>query len=174
MRFIFFSLSALLNILISTCNLFENKKAEINSAEYNCNTDSSNTAFLVYDSVAGYLPKSCRKATYKMGEIKIIDSLMEYVVYSRWIGSTSVFGSDTLSQDLKPITEILKFYKRQLLFYTDEKGDKIVWVNCFCNCFDESWKKDILLVKDGGDCYFNFKINLTKRKVFDIGINGEA
>jgi hypothetical protein len=29
-------------------------------------------------------------------------------------------------------------------------------------------------VEDGGNCYFNFKINLITKKYFDLGVNGVA
>ena len=31
-----------------------------------------------------------------------------------------------------------------------------------------------MIVDDGGNCYFNFKINLTTKKFYDLRVNGEA
>jgi len=67
-----------------------------------------------------------------------------------------------------------KYYK-QLIAVTNSKGEKVVWVNCFCDEGDKSyWKKDIVRVMDGGSCYFQLKINLTTNKVLEFYINGLA
>ena len=65
----------------------------------------------------------------------------------------------------------LTVYKVQLVPYLNGKNQKCVWVNCFCDEI-EYWKKDIVLVDDGGTCYFNLKINLDKGKYFDFAVNG--
>ena len=64
-----------------------------------------------------------------------------------------------------------KYYK-QLVAIINPKGEKEVWVNCFCTLpqgFD--WKKNAVLMLDGGSCYFNLKINLTKNITFDFYVN---
>lgn len=70
---------------------------------------------------------------------------------------------------------ILANYKRQYVAIKNEKGEKEVWVNCFCghNAWD-GWKKQLLLVNDGGNCYFNLKINLTQRRCYDLWVNDSA
>ena len=71
----------------------------------------------------------------------------------------------------------LKNYKRQYVAVINQIGEKEVWVNCFCW---DSWgenefcKHQILDVSDGGKCFFNLKINLTRKKVYDFWVNGEA
>lgn len=70
-----------------------------------------------------------------------------------------------------------KYYK-QLITYIDPRNDKIVWVNCFCDIdeFDlrKTWRKSIVLVMDGGNCFFQLKINLTKGTIYDFRVNGVA
>jgi hypothetical protein len=68
----------------------------------------------------------------------------------------------------------LKKYKRQYIASINENGEKVVWVNCFCDNFDIKWKNDIVFVLDGGNCYFNLKINLTTKEYFEFMVNGEA
>lgn len=64
-------------------------------------------------------------------------------------------------------------YRRQFIPVTNSKGDKEVWVNCFCA--DESyWRTQVVSVDDGGNCYFNVKINLTKSLCYDLMVNGSA
>lgn len=65
-------------------------------------------------------------------------------------------------------------YKRQYVACVDSNGDKIVWVNCVCDVTDTFWKHIIVDVSDGGNCYFNVKLNLAKRTWFDLYVNGES
>lgn len=69
---------------------------------------------------------------------------------------------------------MLSEYRRQYIPYINQKGEKFVWVNCFCADRLEYWKKTVVQVMDGGSCFFNVTINLTE-KIFDkIRINGVA
>src|SRR5690606_3023640 len=65
-------------------------------------------------------------------------------------------------------------YKRQYVATLNSKGEKEVWVNCFCNSHNRDWKTEIIVVKDGGNCYFNLKINLTTEKYYELMVNGDA
>lgn len=67
----------------------------------------------------------------------------------------------------------LKKYKRQYVVVTNKKGEKEVWINCFCG-ESKNWKKELVIVNDGGNCYFNLVINLTTGKFHDLLINGDA
>jgi len=69
----------------------------------------------------------------------------------------------------------LKRYYRQYIVFQDAKGEKEVWVNCFCTVpTSPEWRKEIVYVNDGGSCYFNVRINLTKKTFNDFQVNGEA
>ena len=68
----------------------------------------------------------------------------------------------------------LNNYKRQYIPVINKLGEKEVWVNCLCNQSNEIWKKEIIQVLDGGSCYFNLKINLSKNRYYDFVINGDA
>jgi len=66
-------------------------------------------------------------------------------------------------------------FKRQYIAVMNKQGEKEIWINFFCDTMDmDSWKSDIFIVFDGGNCYYNLKINLTKNTYYDISINGEA
>lgn len=68
----------------------------------------------------------------------------------------------------------LNNYRLQLIAIENESHEKIVWVNCFCSKGHDNWTKEVVLVKDGGNCYFNLKINLTERTNMILSINGES
>jgi len=68
----------------------------------------------------------------------------------------------------------LNEYKRQLVAVINGKGEKEVWVNCFCNRDWGRYREEVLVADDGGACYFNIKINLTTKTSYDLMVNGEA
>jgi len=80
--------------------------------------------------------------------------------------------SDEFSE-LNFIIELSR-YRRQYYAITNEKGEKEVWINCFCHSWGENWRKELIFVFDGGNCYFNLKINLETGKYYDVRVNGEA
>jgi hypothetical protein len=62
-----------------------------------------------------------------------------------------------------------KYYK-QIIAVTNSNGEKETWVNCFC-FVKKDWKRHLLMVSDGGNCYFHLKINLTKKVVYGFYVN---
>ncbi len=69
----------------------------------------------------------------------------------------------------------LKGKKRQYVPVINEKGEKEIWINFFCNDWEsDSWKTDLMIVQDGGNCYFNLKVNLTNKTYSELMINGYA
>ncbi len=81
----------------------------------------------------------------------------------------------------KKVSEYLKIdsfvnYRRQFVPYINQKGEKMVFVNCFCDGFkwNENWRKELVMVDDGGSCFFNVKINLSAKNTYDLYVNGVA
>jgi hypothetical protein len=71
----------------------------------------------------------------------------------------------------------LEKYKRQYVVYINLKGEKEVYVNCFCSGNNNEfsyWKKHLVEVLDGGECFFNVTVNLTTHKYGFLYINGYA
>lgn len=90
------------------------------------------------------------------------------------LSSEEIMAVDTLL--LKCIKQYELFepgkYQRQFVPSTNAKGEKCVWVNCFCREGDQRWRKEIIIVKDGGKCYFQVTINLTTQTFSNVSING--
>lgn len=70
------------------------------------------------------------------------------------------------------IHEKLGRYWRQYVGYVNTKGERVVWVNAYCDSAPP--ERGIHFVRDGGDCYWQVKMNLTRKKIYDLSINGEA
>ncbi|HEX8021412.1 hypothetical protein [Mucilaginibacter sp.] len=65
-----------------------------------------------------------------------------------------------------------KYYK-QVLAAADEKGGQEVYLNCLCSLENnKDWKQRFILVMDGGNCYFQVKMNLKTKKVISFSVNG--
>jgi hypothetical protein len=67
-----------------------------------------------------------------------------------------------------------RYYRRQYVCVLNNEGQKEVYLNCFCAFIRADWRKSLIVVKDGGSCFFNFKINLAKRKYYSFFVNGFA
>jgi len=71
----------------------------------------------------------------------------------------------------------LENYHRQFAGVRLENGDKVIWINCFCyvdNEFIRKWKEQFIMVDDGGNCFFNVKVNLNTKQYYDLMVNGNA
>lgn len=68
----------------------------------------------------------------------------------------------------------LKKFQRQYWPVINEKGEKVVWINFFCSDNEPISTDNIVMVMDGGNCYFNIKINLTNKTYSELSINGYA
>ncbi len=57
----------------------------------------------------------------------------------------------------------------------EENGRKYIFINAFCvHMKHHSPDKEIIVVMDGGSCFFNLKYNPLNKEFFDLFINGEA
>ena len=64
-------------------------------------------------------------------------------------------------------------YSKQCIATKNRNGEIEVWVNCACDGMAKDYFKYFLSrVHDGGPCFFNLKINLTKMECFDVFVNG--
>lgn len=68
----------------------------------------------------------------------------------------------------------LRYFYRQYYLSTNESGDKIVNIFCFCSHYDDDWRDNEILVSDGGDCYLNVSVNITKNKTEYFRTHGQA
>jgi len=69
----------------------------------------------------------------------------------------------------------LKKYGRQYIPVLTGKGEKIIYVNFFCDPESFDYRSsELVQVDDGGNCYFQCWIDLTSKKVFQFAENGIA
>jgi hypothetical protein len=133
------------------------------------NLDTTRTAIVPWEKSNGYPfdNLSYSPATLTAEELEQLEkSLIKAVTdYNNSLSP----GHEEYKIDLKG-----KEYKKQLVVVINSKAEKEVWVNCFCDKRDESWRTEFVVVHDGGPCYFNFKLNLATNEVYDFSVNGFA
>jgi hypothetical protein len=57
----------------------------------------------------------------------------------------------------------------------EERGRKFIFINALCVQRDrERLDKEIIIIFDGGSCFFNLKYDPVRKLFFDLMINGEA
>ena len=70
----------------------------------------------------------------------------------------------------------LEDYYRQFVGGEKENGERIIYINCFCYVIDEyfkKWKTQLIMVDDGGNCFFNVKVSLDKKEYYELMVNGK-
>jgi len=137
-----------------------------NNAGPKLSFDSSNIAILSNKQIQFFSLKDSLPATLTNHDIQIIEQLLANGIRLHNINtdSSKVYSGYIRSEK----------YKRQYVPYTGAKGEKKVFINCFCkglNNFDY-WKEKLVEVDDGGICFFNVTINLSTRNCGPLLING--
>ena len=118
-------------------------------------------SFMPFDS-------SYRSTSLIKSEIELMETLLKKCIAEY----NSIELKENLSQNIIDITKTV--YKKQLVAVLNRKGEKEVWMNCFCDNIGPKWKKYILMVDDGGNCYFNLKVNLTTKTYSNLRVNGNG
>jgi hypothetical protein len=155
----------------------ENKGNELKQRKLNINY--SNIAILPFDSSQNWVFNNVQNIELSDTDIENIERLIiefidEYNLEQEKYYNE--FKKDNTELEIKKNSFIieLKRYKRQYVAVINENNEKEVWVNCFCDNLGINWKKNLVFVLDGGNCFFNLKINLTKEKCYALMVNGEA
>ncbi|MEO3405289.1 hypothetical protein AAFN85_15375 [Mucilaginibacter sp. CAU 1740] len=66
-------------------------------------------------------------------------------------------------------------YYKQIIAVINKKGEKEVYLNCLCAIRNlKNWDKQLETVFDGGNCFFQVRLNLKTGKVISFSVNGVA
>jgi selenocysteine lyase/cysteine desulfurase len=69
--------------------------------------------------------------------------------------------------------KFVNYYRQYTGLKISGASDKIR-ANFMCSVYGDRWRKEWILVRDGGDCYFNFSFNPDKLEIYEFEKNGEA
>lgn len=180
MSFVFFSriisfsfaktllrICCILYLLIS-CNSGSTKFQEIheNYSEHDSITlkyDTSAIAIISLDSSKHIVGnRAIASSAFTQTELYSVDSLIKVYMANY---NASLTGDRYLYQ-------LKHNYKMQIVVYVNPEREKEVWVNAFCDARADYWESYPVVVFDGGACYFNLTINLTKKSIVDSFVNG--
>lgn len=69
-------------------------------------------------------------------------------------------------------------YIIQIVGYTGDNGEKNLWLNALCkkenNNKLENLSQNVMLIEDGGFCYFQAWVDIANKEVTNFLVNGEA
>jgi hypothetical protein len=81
---------------------------------------------------------------------------------------------DIIEPKIKKNLEQHKYY-RQYVAAENSNGEKLVWINFFCeSLYATDYVVNIMSAADGGNCIFQVKVNLTKKDCYYYRENGEG
>jgi hypothetical protein len=151
-------------ILISyQCN--KTIRSNIIGASQIATLDTAKYAIIPYASGTKWIFSNAKAAKLIQSEIEKLESIVQQAVTDH--------NQHVINKGLE-ILPLEKYY-RQYVATFNEKGEKVVWINFFCSIeYNDDWRKEIVYVDDGGNCYFSLRINLSTRKAYQIDVNGYA
>lgn len=126
------------------------------------------------------LPQDGTQATLNDDDVANIDRVLSFCINKYNRSQTTIYKQIVKKlpdQDLNISDYVidLKRYYRQYIVVYNKRGEKEVWVNCFCNIRSlANWQKKAVIVMGGGNCFFNVRINLTRKSFSDFIVNGLA
>lgn len=141
--------------------------------------DTSSIAIIEFDTTFHWLFKNAKPAELNSEDLyqieKILtDFLIKYNHDLRVQFEDKANKYPNKSFNLSNFIIDLNKFKRQYIPVINDKGEKEVWINCFCGQWGANGRTEIFEVEDGGNCYFNLKINLTTAFIYDFIVNGDA
>ncbi|RZM14116.1 MAG: hypothetical protein EOO88_44295 [Pedobacter sp.] len=158
----------LLGVSLVGCSIPQAKDHSLKSIS--AVTDTSNFAILEFTRYnSGPFDSTEVKAT-SLNEIEIFE--VHYLVAK----AIREYNANIDSADWKWYAADLQkgLFNRQYIPVINGKGEKVVWVNFFCDAGNKAWRTTEVFVHDGGNCYFNLLVNLTTKSTSDFFVNGYA
>lgn len=79
------------------------------------------------------------------------------------------------SDNCPKIDKKLSKYKRQYVGFKNTNGEIIIWINfIWSKEMNNKISDDIIFVHDGCSFFWNVKVNLTSKSLFDLDVNGQS
>jgi hypothetical protein len=122
------------------------------------------------------------KSTYIQNDYVVLSNDVELslmtTISGRYMPSVEELekGWDILLASVESYTELkpMNEYNIQFVGYLNENFEHLLWMNFICLDYQGDWQSSIVVVEDGGACYFNAVVNLDTGELVDLVVNGEA
>jgi hypothetical protein len=172
-------LTFVLTICLTSCGQTKTETKIKEQQQNGYTVDSSVVAILPFDTNKYWVFKDSKQTDLTNDNLQKIETILNKCINEYNLKQERQFEEindkhPEYKLDKKNFTIDLTRYKRQYVAILNSKGEKETWVNCFCVAGNQNWKKNLIFVKDGGNCYFNLKINLTTGQYHDLMVNGDA
>jgi hypothetical protein len=141
--------------------------------------DTSRIAVFAFDPNQHWMFKNCRPTDLTNSEIDSVEILLAKFIkdynsiQDRKLQELHKKHPDDKVQSSYYIIELSR-YRRQYIATINSQGEKEVWINCFCGNLISDWRKRLVMVQDGGNCYFQIKVNITAKRCYEFMVNGYA
>jgi hypothetical protein len=187
--------SILIFIIISFCCCGQKKTntvvQEPNIADF---PDTTKIAILPYDTInCRWFFKDCSQAELTYEDFVTIESILKECIATYNMEEEAHFKEmcnkyPQSASDIRRDSIDLTRYWRQYIVVINPQGEKETFINFFCNQPEDiiedgdeirfvpsdRWKSRLVVVMDGGKCYFQIIINLNTKKWYDFMVNGYA
>jgi len=168
-------------ILISSCKeKSKTEKKEIAKKPKNqFELDKSNYAILNIEPKNDWIFKNAKLSKLSQSELIEVEKILKKAVKENNENQKQNLKVHNKKYPKNKWTETgyeldLNKFQRQYWPVINENGEKVIWINFFCSDNEPISKDNIEMVDDGGNCYFNIKINLTNETYSELSINGYA
>ncbi len=122
-----------------------------------------------------YKPSHVSKAEVLECEIVLIKYINEYNIDTKLVYKKSRKKYPKAKYTLNEFQIDLKGSGRQYVAAISPAGKRMVFVYSFCDPKEMGINDTgLVVVHDGGNCYFDYKIDLESMKIFDFSVNGIA
>ena len=72
-----------------------------------------------------------------------------------------------------PVWQRLDDYQRQYIGL-ERGGRQIIYGNYFCNSGGINWRQELVIVEDGGECFFQVEYDIESALFIKLLVNGES
>ncbi len=165
-------------LLIVSCNRKHQLKKQIELTKTIDNINESGYTILKFDSNWDWIFNNAEPTIIDDYELNTVNEIVNLAIEEnnayqkeRLKKHTSEYPEDDWTETGFELN-LDNGYNRQYVPALNEYGEKVVWVNFLCSDFKENWKNELIVTYDGGNCYFNIKVNLTKKNYSELKING--
>lgn len=164
---------SLIFLLISSCNSpTKTKEAQENPIPFNVENEAPPTS----EGFNGEKEALLLDTPWKNGYQRWKPTDKDYEIVQSVLDNAIASGEFNFLK--KPIRKnIENFYDRQYIPYINEKGERIIEINAFCDYYktnNEDWRNNIVIYLDGGQCFWRIKINIDTQTYFEFMVNGDA
>jgi len=136
------------------------------------NTAYGKSVILPLDSVRNILGvmKDMSTAELNLMEFNNLEKMISQEISNYNVKQKKDSQINELESDIDDYIDISN-YKRQYVLGKNEKSEKIIWINMFCDDQQIDWLHNLIIVKSLSNCYFNMHFDLTNKKLLLFSLN---